>query len=56
MLLVVETNESQLAFIDDNTVEGAVILMEKIGNLLDSKLASILSKEGEKRPVEIDTV
>jgi hypothetical protein len=56
MLLVVDTNETQLAFINDNTVEGAVVLMEKIGNLHDAKLVSIQSKEGEKRPAEIETV
>jgi hypothetical protein len=38
MLLVVNTNDNQLAFVDDNTVEGAVVLMEKIGFKLDTKL------------------
>ena len=41
MLLVVDSNETQLEFVNDNTVEGAVILMEKIGPQLDNKLGSI---------------
>ena len=41
MLLVVDSSETQLDFVNDNTVEGAVILMEKIGSQLDNKLAAI---------------
>jgi hypothetical protein len=41
MLLVVDSSETQLDFVNDNTVEGAVILMEKIGSQLDNKLATI---------------
>jgi hypothetical protein len=55
MLLVVDSNDTQLEFINDNTVEGAVILMEKIGQMLDTKLGTIQSKE-EKKPGEIETV
>lgn len=39
MLLAVDTKETQLPFINDNTVEGAVVLMEKIGHMIDEKLA-----------------
>jgi hypothetical protein len=55
MLLVVDSNDTQIEFINDNTVEGAVILMEKIGHMLDTKLGSIQSKE-DKKPGEIETV
>lgn len=41
MLLAVETKDTQLSFINDNTVEGAVVLMEKIGHLLDGKLQNL---------------
>lgn len=40
MLLAIETKETQLPFINDNTVEGAVVLMEKIGYMIDEKLNS----------------
>ena len=39
MLMVVESNDTQLDFVNDNTVEGAVVLMEKIGPMVDTKLA-----------------
>jgi hypothetical protein len=57
MLMVVESNATQLDFVNDNTVEGAVVLMEKIGPMVDAKLASILAKEADKtaRPAEIET-
>jgi len=57
MLMAVESNDAQLDFVNDNTVEGAVVLMEKIGPMVDSKLATILAKEADKtaRPVEIET-
>jgi len=44
MLLVVDTNDSQLVFVNDNTVEGAVVLMEKIGPMIDTKLSKIKEK------------
>jgi translation initiation factor 4G len=37
MLMAIESKE-QLQFVNDNTIEGSVVLMEKIGHLLDSKL------------------
>lgn len=46
MLLVIEGNE-RLEFVNDDTVEGACVLMEKIGYLIDEKLAKS-SKEGGK--------
>ena len=57
MLLVVNTNDNQLAFVDDNTVEGAVVLMEKIGFKLDTKLTQIKTKisENTAKPPEIET-
>ena len=39
MLLGVETQDAHLSLINDNTVEGAVVLMEKIGYMIDEKLA-----------------
>jgi hypothetical protein len=45
MLLAIDT-KSQLEFMNDMTAEGAVILMEKIGVLLDQKLEQI--KDSEK--------
>jgi hypothetical protein len=41
MLLGVETQEDHLSQINDNTVEGAVVLMEKIGYMIDEKLSSL---------------
>jgi len=41
MLLAVETKGVQLGFINDNTVEGAVVLIEKIGHMIDEKLESL---------------
>jgi hypothetical protein len=40
MLLGVETDEAHLSLINDNTVESAVVLMEKIGYLLHETLSS----------------
>jgi hypothetical protein len=42
--MVVNTNDSQLAFVNDNTVEAAVVLMEKIGYTLDTTLEYIEAK------------
>jgi hypothetical protein len=57
MLMVVDTNDSQLVFVNDNTVEGAVVLMEKIGHMLDTKLQNIEAKESDKptRPADVET-
>jgi hypothetical protein len=41
MLLGVETQDEHLSLINDNTVEGAVVLMEKIGYMIDEKLSSL---------------
>ena len=61
MLMAIESRE-QLQFINDNTVEGAVVLMEKIGHLLDTKLEIIEALEkkategGEKlKAIDVDT-
>ena len=48
MLLAVETKDTQLSFINDNTVEGAVVLMEKIGHMIDEKLSTESTKQGKK--------
>lgn len=45
MLLGVETQEDHLSLINDNTVEGAVVLMEKIGYMIDEKLSSLQAGE-----------
>jgi hypothetical protein len=57
LLMVVNTNDSHLAFVNDITVEAAVVLMEKIGHLLDTKLQNIEAKECDKptRPVDVET-
>lgn len=60
MLLAVETKEAQLDFINDNTVEGAVVLAEKIGHMIDEKLASgeadgEESKKSTKKNVEAES-
>ena len=54
MLLSVETFGPQLEFINDNTVDGAVVLMEKIGHLLDTKLQNIevSAKETPEKPLK----
>jgi MIF4G domain len=41
MLLGVESKDEQMTFINDQTVEGATVLMTKIGELIDSKLTMI---------------
>lgn len=46
MLLGVETQDANSSLINDNTVEGAVVLMEKIGYMIDEKLTSL--KAGEE--------
>jgi VIT1/CCC1 family predicted Fe2+/Mn2+ transporter len=45
MLLGVETQDANSSLINDNTVEGAVVLMEKIGYMIDEKLASLKASE-----------
>ena len=45
MLLGVEAQEDHLSLINDNTVEGAVVLMEKIGYMIDEKLNSLQANE-----------
>jgi hypothetical protein len=40
MLMAIESKE-QLQFVNDNTIEGAVVLIEKIGHMLDAKLQNI---------------
>ena len=44
MLLCVDSVETQMGFINDQTVEGAVVLMTKIGKLIDDKINSIQGK------------
>ena len=46
MLLGVEIQEDKLSQINDYTVEGAVVLMELIGDIIDEKLTSL--KAGEE--------
>ena len=55
--MVVNTNDSHLAFVNDITVEAAVVLMEKIGHILDTKLQNIEAKECDKptRPVDVES-
>lgn len=40
MLLAVETND-QVTFVNDDTVEGAQILMNKVGHILDEKIRKV---------------
>ncbi len=47
MLLAIITKGDRLAFINDNTVEGGVVLMEKIGHMIDEKLASLEQQKAE---------
>lgn len=44
MLLCVDSVETQLSFINDQTVEGAVVLITKIGKLIDDKINVIQGK------------
>lgn len=54
MLLAVDTEE-QLQFMNDQTVEGAVILINKIGHLIDGKRDQIEEmKNSDKPPRESD--
>ena len=57
MLMVVNTNDSQLVYVNDITVEAAVVLMEKIGHILDTKLQNIEANECDKptRPDDVET-
>ena len=56
MLLSVDIEE-QLQFVNDETVEGAVILINKIGHLIDAKRDQIESMKGtDKPPREADLV
>ena len=49
-LLGVET-KGEVGFINDNTIEGATVLMNKIGILLDNKLKQIeASMENTEKP------
>lgn len=45
MLLAVETKE-QIDYVDDDTVEGACVLMQKVGYLLEEKLQK---KDSDKK-------
>lgn len=47
MLLGIFTKGDRLAFINDNTVEGAVVLMEKIGHMIDDKLCLLESQKND---------
>lgn len=52
MLLVTVGNE-RLEFVNDDTIEGACVLMNKIGYLIDEKLNKLgkeEKKEERKRP------
>lgn len=52
MLLVTEGNE-RLEFVNDDTIEGACVLMNKIGYLIDEKINKANKedkKEEKKRP------
>lgn len=40
MLLAIETSEQQ-SFVNDDTVEGACVLMNKVGHIIDEKLRKI---------------
>jgi hypothetical protein len=54
MLLVIEGNE-RLQQVNDDTIEGACVLMNKIGYLIDDKIAKASKeekKEERKRPKE----
>lgn len=48
-LLAIESPE-QVQFVNDQTVEGATILINKIGQLIDQKLNSIEAMKGTDRP------
>jgi hypothetical protein len=58
MLLGVETSGERNLFINDHTVEGATVLMAKIGHLIDVKLANHTEaiKAGQAKKSNIDTV
>ena len=56
MLLAVETSD-QNTFVNDDTVEGAQILMNKVGHIIDEKLKkveSIMAQGGDLKLKKAD--